>query len=273
MIARLRAKLDPVYLRNRIMYVLAEHPPLSDDFNDPNSNVDTTEPHIVKRKFWSFEEGEESNNKNVLVSKDVKGLVVNPNFFDEEEVNALVHAMNEIGNEITGWFEYHPGRDMYAMQPYPHVDQKMIPILSTLESQNRTKPTDWPKLSDFKALTPVLRLQQFLESGEFTAFAKSQPCLFVQVQRVERGIPVGSHKDDLRKGGRVICTAVLKGENRVRVGDVEFRVRPGDIYALSDQARFDVDHEVLPETSDRLSLTLRFGVVSDDEIKKREEGT
>ena len=56
---------------------------------------------------------------------------------------------------------------------------------------------------------------------------------------------MGSHKDDLRKGGRVICTAVLEGENRVRVGDVEFRVRPGDVYALSDEARFDVDHTSL----------------------------
>ena len=266
MLSRLRARLDPVYLRNRIMYMLAENPPLSDEYEDASSTTPIVESK-ASAEFWDFDVNDATND--VLRNDKVSGLVVRPEFFDREEVRRLVRVMSEIGDDVTGWYEYHPGREMYAMQPDPHVDENMMHVLSTLESQNRTNPTDWPKISDFETLSPVLRLQHFLESGDFTPHAKSQPCLFIQVQRVERGIPVGSHKDDLRKGGRVICTAVLEGENRVRVGDVEFRVRPGDVYALSDEARFDVDHEVLPETSDRLSLTLRFGLLSEDEILRR----
>ena len=247
------------------MYILAENPPLSDEYEERAPIVE--ESSKKSQKFWNFED----SSSSVCTSDEVSGLVVRPKFFNEKEVRCLVDVMSEIGDEMTGWFEYHPGREMYAMQPNPRVDESMMNVLSTLESQNCTNPMDWPKISDFEALLPVLRLQEFLESGDFTPHAKSQPCLFIQVQRVERGIPVGSHKDDLRKGGRVICTAVLEGENRVRVGDVEFRVRPGDVYALSDEARFNVDHEVLPETSDRLSLTLRFGVVPEDEIVWREK--
>lgn len=264
-ISKARKVFDWVYIRNRILYILAENPPISDDFNnDAISSINST--RTRSRTRWNFQRRTSSRSNFVKKNPDVNGLIVCPHFFQDKEVSTLRDLLSSMGD----WYEYHPGREMYAMQPYPCVDEKMLPLLKTLESQNKTNPQEWPKISDFKKLSPIVRLQEFLESGEFTPNAKSQSCLFVQVQRVERGISVGSHKDDLRKGGRVICTAVLEGENYVRVGDVEFRVQPGDVYALCDEARFDVDHEVLPDTSDRLSVTLRFGLVSEDEVEKRD---
>ena len=92
----------------------------------------------------------------------------------------------------------------------------------------------------------------------------TEPCLFIQMQRLQRGIRVGKHVDDLVKGGKIISTAVLQGENTIRVGHIEFKVVPGDVYALSRTARYDVQHEVLPFYEDRLSATIRFGIHGDE---------
>ena len=58
----------------------------------------------------------------------------------------------------------------------------------------------------------------------------------------------------------MISTAVIQGCNTCRVGDVEFEVQPGDVYAISKTARYDVEHEVMSDYVDRVSVTLRFGI-------------
>ena len=81
------------------------------------------------------------------------------------------------------------------------------------------------------------------------------------MQRMERGSRVGMHLDDLTKGGKVIIsTAVLQGNNMIRVGTIEFQVEPGDVYAIARDARYNVEHEALPCPDDRLTATLRFGI-------------
>ena len=78
------------------------------------------------------------------------------------------------------------------------------------------------------------------------------------MQHVERGSQVGPHVDDLEKGGEVIATAVVNGASDIRVGDTIVRIEEGDLYSLSGEARYDVDHEVFSSLDDRLSITLRF---------------
>ena len=54
-------------------------------------------------------------------------------------------------------------------------------------------------------------------------------------QQVQRGGVVGAHKDPEDKGGQVITTTVVQGQNEVRVGGVRFRVLPGDVYGIAGE--------------------------------------
>ena len=119
-------------------------------------------------------------------------------------------------------------------------------------SANCTNPQSWPNLKalqddkgnmeqgiDIQTYAKhVIKIQKTIQ--QLIPDARDEPCLFIQMQRLERGIKIGKHIDDLSKGGKVISTAVLQGENTIRVGNIEFTVAPGDIYALARNARYDV---------------------------------
>jgi hypothetical protein len=85
-------------------------------------------------------------------------------------------------------------------------------------------------------------------------------CMFHQLQMLERGVSIEAHIDAPTPPADVVATLSLGGgaSERVRVGHVQINLSAGDMYAISGAARWDVSHEVLASTSDRLSLTLRF---------------
>ena len=61
-----------------------------------------------------------------------------------------------------------------------------------------------------------------------------------------------SNKSD--SGSDVVGTVGLSGAAVVRVGAVELALGPGDAYFLTGRARWDVKHEVLASTYDRLTV-------------------
>ena len=65
------------------MYILAENPPLSDEYEERAPNVE--ESSKKSAKFWNFED-----SSSVCTSDEVSGLVVRPKFFNEKEVRCLV---------------------------------------------------------------------------------------------------------------------------------------------------------------------------------------
>ena len=265
-VSKIGKYLDPVYLKNRIPYVVASNPPIDDSRHQED---------ILKEQLHLSRFSIESLEEHVSIRDEhMKGLYVHRKFFSEEELSSIRTFVDEIVDEDSDvdWYEYHPGRRMIPLQPFPNVDPILAEgVLRTLESQNMRHPNTWPSLSNWIRKTEsdgakaLVRLQQFLERGELAPEANQERCLFMQIQHLERGSQVGGHIDDLRKGGRVISTAVIDGANDIRVGDRIFRVEPGDVYALASHARYDVDHEVYSSVSDRLSATLRFGLIEMEE--------
>ena len=263
------------------MYILAENPPLDDATGEESSPTSFTLERRPTR--WNLCDLKE---KTTIPCPVMGGLVVHKRFFSDEEiegVRCLARAVADRGDSIgkcslstprgISWFEYHQGRSMFPFQPYPAVNPTVADgVLSRLESQNKLHPSVWPNLGDWAdkendddsrvnlGANALIRLQLFIERGRLAPEAKEEPCLFLQVQHLERGGQVGAHVDDLAKGGKVISTAVISGFNDIRVGNRIFRVEPGDVYALAGRARYDVDHEVLACPDDRLSVTLRFGL-------------
>merc|ERR1712039_207397 len=124
-------------------------------------------------------------------------------------------------------------------------------------------PANWPFLSDLVAesvegaldLENAQKLPQ-LHIGDFG----SQPCLFHQAQVLEPGAEVDPHRDAIPMGGDKIATLVLEGSSNIKVGSVVFTASAGDLYALTDHARYDIDHEVAPSFDRRLSMTWRYGL-------------
>ena len=108
----------------------------------------------------------------------------------------------------------------------------------------------------------ALRLQRELPELLPCLSTLSQPrCLFHQWQLLERGAAVAPHVDAPTPPADVVATLELgpgRRRDSVRVGSASFGLEAGDVYAISGPARWDVTHEVLSSTSDRLSLTLRF---------------
>jgi len=270
------AYLDPVYVRNRIMYMLAANPPLDDGstISDVADTLAIDEPVAMKR--WNVAAIPE---RKTVACEDVEGIYIHRSFLSKQEIEDVRDLTTHVVEERAGhkrskavdWFEYHKGRRMFPFQPYPRVDPVLADgVLSTLESQNKKHPSTWPLLKEWRddagsvtasrGAGALIRLQTFLESGGLAPEAKNEPCLFIQIQHVERGSQVGAHVDDIAKGGKVIATCVIAGSNDIRVGDCVFRVEPGDVYALASHARYDVEHEVFACTEDRLSATLRFGI-------------
>lgn len=77
-------------------------------------------------------------------------------------------------------------------------------------------------------------------------------------QMLQRGASIRPHIDAGSPRADVVGTVGLSGEATVRVGAVELELQPGDAYFLSGSARWNVKHEVLASTEDRLTLTMRF---------------
>lgn len=283
------AHLDPVYLRNRVLYWLAANPPLDDVGSSDTDAAARAELLRAPPQRWDISQ---LPHQQSVASSAVEGLYVVRGFYNDEEVQAIRAAVHHITNgwSIQGqtegvpfrragsenrleWYEYHEGRLMLPMQPYPAVDTGIAErVLAGLQSTNGTDPHTWPQLRELidadvsddgnqvsRGARALVRLQQALQQGDIVPEAGGMPCMFFQVQHVERGGVVGSHVDPIVKGGKVISTAVINGANNIRVGDTIFRVEPGDVYGLAGFARYDVDHEVLSCVDDRLSITLRFG--------------
>ena len=77
-------------------------------------------------------------------------------------------------------------------------------------------------------------------------------------QMLQRGASIRPHVDAGSPRADVVGTVGLSGVAVVRVGAVELALAPGDAYFLTGPARWDVKHEVLASTEDRLTLTVRF---------------
>ena len=78
-------------------------------------------------------------------------------------------------------------------------------------------------------------------------------------------VAVAPHVDAPTPPAEVVATLALGGGRRdsVRVGSAQIDLEPGDVYAISGPARWDVTHEVFASMRDRLSLTLRFSPRAD----------
>eukprot|EP00941_MAST-03F_sp_MAST-3F-sp1_P004058 g4058.t1 len=286
---KLRLSLDSTYLKNRLINLLAANPPLDDAF-EPNAAVELNDFNRVKPHQWNVQTI--PPRMPTQYNGNLSGLWVVRNFFDASEISSIHSLVDSVtdGNAVQGmngipmrtggrngttleWHEYHPGRLMLPFQPHPSVNDENVEMLQSLISTNGTDPLTWPSLqriieskdderfnsAEMKGAFSILRLQQSLSDGYLLPKAKDEDCLFIQVQQVERGGAVGSHKDPIDKGGKCIVTAVLGGQNEIQVGDVKFMVEPGDVYGIEGEARFDVEHEVFADYENRLSLTLRFG--------------
>ena len=166
------------------------------------------------------------------------------------------------------WFKYGPGRWMLPLQPSLGVCESFARgPLSRLRSHNSTDARRWPRLSSSVG-GDALRALEALPSESMPSAFGERPSLFFQVQRLQRGASIGAHVDEHDVGGRAIMTAVVSGGGGdVRVGDVTFAVRAGDVYALVSEARDDVDHEVYSSacSADRLSVTVRYGGRGEDD--------
>ena len=287
--------LDKTYVKNRLIYSVVENILLSGstkDDNDVQKKLKHEELFAPKIKSWDVRKlpaGVATEHD------DMPGLWIIPSVLNDLEVQHVNDLLKYItrGNKIQGedsvpfrtkgekqqfleWYEYAGGRWMLPLQPYPKVDEDIAEkMLSNLHSTNNTEPQTWPNLqllvnsshdngneaTTAKHAEQIIKIQNTIQ--RLIPDVGTEPCLFIQMQRLERGSRVGKHVDDLVKGGKIISTAVIQGENTIRVGHIEFKVVPGDVYALARSARYDVQHEVLPYVEDRLSATIRFGIHED----------
>lgn len=130
-------------------------------------------------------------------------------------------------------------------------------------SQGADPVNGWPELADLvqQRLQGADELEDLQHCAQrYIADFEANPCLFIQAQQLEGGVEVPAHIDPLPNGGRMIATTVLEGSSDVRVGPVWFHVEKGDLYALTDFARYDVEHEVAASFNSRLSITIRYGI-------------
>lgn len=268
--------MDPTFLRNRAMYLLAEHPPLDDI--GPQGDGTTTLDQRPLPKRWDVSQ---VTSGTATSCPDLVGLFVHRNFLSASDLLKVEHFV-AVASDQHQWFTYHKGRDMMPVnsvqrrQDITRSDD-LRNLLLSLQSANNTDPNTWPHLetwcahdnADAAAGARVLvHVQQRIqEKGELLPKAVGLPCLFVQIQNVIRGGVVGSHVDPLVKGGKAIATLVINGVTDVRVGDTLLRVEPGDLYGLESHARYNIEHEVLPTVDDRLTATFRFG---HDDVETRE---
>ena len=280
--------IDPVYLRNRALYFIAQNPPL----DDGGGAGDGHEEVLVDSRPQPIRWDTSALPQREPVEGPVEGLFLLRGYFNSDELS-LINRFTETAAQLHphGWYTYHQGRLMMPLQAAPdnqdkyvvedqlyygeEMSPKLHALLSSLQSTNNTDPLSWPSISKFAEIHKdpgailLSRLQTDLSNGLLLPSAKEQPCLFYQVQTVERGGAVGSHVDPLDKGGRCITTLTTTGSGTdIRVADTIFFVEPGDVYGIEGYARYAVEHEVLPSVDDRTTYTLRFGWHTDDLAEK-----
>ncbi len=279
----------PTYLKNRAAYWVVENLLLSGNTADMPPEIKAMKEKEMLRPSWKRWEIRELPAGVPTEHPEMPGLWVIPAVLSGLEVESVHSLLSHItsGNRIQGgdgtpyrtkgkanefleWYEYHNGRWMLPLQPYPAINELFATkVLTELSSTNNTDPLTWPNLKtilkrgqadgDFvDGAENIIKIQDTI--SKHIPDVQGQECLFIQMQRMERGSRVGMHLDDFTKGGKIISTAVLQGDNMIRVGTIEFQVEPGDVYALARDARYKVEHEVLPCPDDRLSATLRFGI-------------
>jgi len=177
------------------------------------------------------------------------------------------------------WYRYNPGRDMMPLHGSPALDEAPAALSATaleetlpghvfgpLGSSGADPVHGWPRLRrlldesrDGDGARELQELQSMPQEYIQKHFG-GQRCLFLQAQSLEPGAEVTAHKDPFPYGGHAIATGVVEGTSDIRVGRVQFRVDTGDIYALVDDARYEVDHEVLSASCSRTSITMRYGL-------------
>lgn len=168
------------------------------------------------------------------------------------------------------WNHYEPGRDMMPLHAHPPLEMALtkrvicgLDVFGPPGSRGADPLARWPLLGNLLAEEAIgaaeLHGLQVLPQKAIARFA-DEPCLFVQAQSLECGAEVTPHRDALPFGGDMIATYVIEGSSDVRVGAQRFRVDAGDMYAIADEARYDVEHEVMAAPYDRLSVTFRYGL-------------
>lgn len=286
----------PTYLKNRAAYWIVENLLLSGDTNNMSPEIKAMREKEMLRPSWKRWEIRGLPAGVPTEHPEMPGLWVIPAVLNDLEVESVHSLLSHItsgnsiqgqngtpyrtkgeGNEYLEWYEYHNGRWMLPLQPYPIINEIFATkVLTELSSTNNTDPLSWPNLNTIMngerggldSLNGARNIRKIQETiSKHIPDVKGEECLFIQMQRMERGSRVGMHLDDLVKGGKVISTAVLQGDNMIRVGAIEFQVEPGDVYALARDARYKVEHEVLPCPDDRLSATIRFGIPEEIKMK------
>ena len=269
---------DLTYVKNRAAYLLAANPPLDDVYNenDVATKIQMDQRPLPKR--WNVEQ-----LQGKVTCSEEPGLYLYRKFLSDKELQNIETFVKEASKENeNGWFTYHKGRDMMPVTSMQRPEdnkrkEELRKLLLSLSSANNTDPDSWVSLNDYcnrnarivytttsatsstKGAEILASVQEKIQNGELLPKAKNEPCLFIQIQNVERGGVVGSHIDPVVKGGKTIATLIINGNTDVRVGNTIVRVEPGDIYGIEGHARYNIEHEVYSTVDDRLTATFRFG--------------
>ncbi|CAK9003967.1 unnamed protein product [Durusdinium trenchii] len=179
----------------------------------------------------------------------------------DQEAALRIKALLEKQHEDL-WHGYELGRRMLPLHADPPLEASEAAQLQlgTLDVFGRRPPQAWPRLQQMRDEGLAGAEELYCLQQVATDRLGWGRCLFVQAQQLEPGASVSAHRDALPFGGDRIATVVLQGSGVVRVGHQSFEVNAGDFYALADEARYFVEHEVQTAPSDRLSLTFRYGL-------------
>eukprot|EP01051_Picozoa_sp_SAG22_P006170 SAG22_NODE_395_length_11139_cov_14.562500_5_plen_290_part_00 len=203
------------------------------------------------------------------------------------DIKAFVKAACEGGQRST-WHAYDPGRLVAPV--LLENDAATLDTLREFEVFGEVEPEQWLRLDEFagsRVPTAVCRGAQALAAlpatlrslpdtnvvpsdephdgsdspaGNVRAILRHEldSCTFLQLQQLQRGASVRPHIDAAVPPAELVATVGLTGTATVRVGAVELQVEAGDVYCITGPARWEVKHEVLASTRDRLTVTLRF---------------
>lgn len=243
------------YLKNSTFYHFFRRAPTAQELHEPC-------------QFWDVK----SVPKGVVQqSSGLRGLWLLRGCVDQDaaaRIKDLFHDLHK--RQVFPWNNYEIGRFMMPLHAAPALDAETttrvitgLDVFGPPGSKGADPLTGWPHLQRLldegiagaKELQGLQRLPQEVIS-DFTA----EPCLFVQAQVLECGAEVTPHRDALPFGGDMIATVVIEGSSDIRVGSQRFRVDAGDMYAIAHEARYAVEHEVMPAPHDRLSITFRYGL-------------
>lgn len=170
------------------------------------------------------------------------------------------------------WFEYDPARFIVGVLPNASFNSTprhvQLSQLRDFEVFHSAPPEQWLDMTllcksvddDIAAGAQALSQMQTSLLNFLPPPMPISSCLFLQLQYLEAGARVMPHVDADDPPIDIIATIPITGgtDNLLRVASCEFKISPGDAYILSGKARFDVKHEVLAASEDRISVTMRF---------------